>query len=414
MRSRASRIVPPAAYAACVLAALAGCGRGPAPAARAGEPLVALRGAPPSRSPAAGEQPWPQFGRDARHSSESPVIGPQNAHIRWRRRLEGPVVPGPVVGANGTVFAASNGGVLHAIDLRTGADRWRFDARATYGSDLSTSPALLRDGTVLWPGPGALYALTARGRLLWRLPLASAVLSPLPAPGGRLYVAEMSGVLHAYTLRGRARPAERWHLSLGDTSYSSPALDPLGRIVTTAGNTLFAIADRGSDAAVAWRVAARAISEVSPSVGPDGLVVFGTNDPWEYGVSPAGRVRWRYPRRSFSYSSSAVTADGLAYFGDHKGFVTAVDARTGRLRARYLGRGRTPRVRSVGVWTAPAIDGRHDVYFGTRLGHIHGFAANGRRLLDIDTGATVDSNPALARDGTLLIGSETGDLYAIG
>jgi outer membrane protein assembly factor BamB len=399
---------------ACAVVAVAGCGSAQAPTRRAAERATALRSDKPSRSPDVGEQPWPRFGRDARHSFESPVSGPQTGHVRWRRRLEGAVVPGPVVGARATVYAASNGGVLHAIDLRTGADRWRFDGGATYGSDLSTSPALLPDGTVLWPGPGALYALSPRGRLLWRIALASTVLSPVLGDGGRLYIAEMSGVLRAYTLRGHARPVERWHVALGGTSFSSPALDPRGRIVTTAGRTLAAVADRGSRAAIAWRVAAREISEVSPAVGPDGVVVFGTNDPWEYGVAPDGRVRWRHPRRSFSYSSAAVTADGLAYFGDHKGFVTVVDASTGALRARYLGRGRTPRVRSVGVWTAPVIDGRHDVYFGTRLGHVHGFAADGHRLFDIDTGATVDSNPALAADGTLLIGSESGDLYAIG
>ena len=91
-----------------------------------------------------------------------------------------------------------------------------------------------------------------------------------------------------------------------------------------------------------------------------------------------------------------------------------LDGRDGQLVARPLALGRTPSRRSVGVWTAPAIDARHNVYFGTRPGHLYGFAASGRRLFDIDTGATVDSNPALAGDGTLLIGSENGLLYAIG
>lgn len=68
----------------------------------------------------------------------------------------------------------------------------------------------------------------------------------------------------------------------------------------------------------------------------------------------------------------------------------------------------------MGVWTAPAIDARHDVYFGTRAGHVYGFAAGGRRLFDLDTSATVDSYPALAGDGTLLIGSQSGVLSAIG
>ena len=36
-----------------------------------------------------------------------------------------------------------------------------------------------------------------------------------------------------------------------------------------------------------------------------------------------------------------------------------------------------------------------------------------RRLFDIDAGATVDSYPALAADGTLLVGTEGGELLAI-
>ena len=69
--------------------------------------------------------------------------------------------------------------------------------------------------------------------------------------------------------------------------------------------------------------------------------------------------------------------------------------------------------RSVGIWTSPAIDRDGNLYVGTRLGHIEGFAANGDRLFDIDTHDTVDSYPALTADGTLLIGSSNGILYAI-
>ncbi|MFN2507021.1 MAG: PQQ-binding-like beta-propeller repeat protein [Acidimicrobiales bacterium] len=53
-----------------------------------------------------------------------------------------------------------------------------------------------------------------------------------------------------------------------------------------------------------------------------------------------------------------------------------------------------------------------DVYFGTVVGHVYGFGPDGRRLFDFDTGATVDSYPALGGDGTLYIGSANGTLYA--
>jgi outer membrane protein assembly factor BamB len=353
--------------------------------------------------------PWPSFGHDSRHSGAAPAVGPQRPVVRWRRRLEGAVVPGPVVGRKSTVYAASNGGVLHAIDLQTGADRWRFDGGGSYGSDLSTAPAVLRDGTILWPGPReTLYALSPRGRLLRRERLPGQPLSPVVVGRGLVAVGDTSGTLELLAVRGHRPSRRRWRVDLGAISYGSPAVR--GRtIYTTVDRALVAV--RGGR--VRWRRQVQDTIEVSPAVAADGTVVFGGNDDTEYGVGPDGTLRWRHAIGALTYSSPAVTRDGLVYFGDHHGFMNVLRVSDGRLVSRVLGLGRTARRRSVGVWTAPVVDARHDVYFGTRPGHIYGFDARGRRLLDIDTGATVDSYPALAADGTLLVGSESGVLYAI-
>lgn len=178
-----------------------------------------------------------------------------------------------------------------------------------------------------------------------------------------------------------------------------------------ADETLFAV--RGGR--IAWRVRTGSLIEVSPAVASDGTITIGSNDKYQYGVSPSGRVRWRYDIRAWTYSSAAVTPDGLIYFGDHLGVVNALDARTGKLRYRVLGRGKSHYVRAVGVWTKPAVDARHSVYFGTRLGHVHGFDARGKRLFDLDLGdETIDSYPTITRNGLLVIGSESRTLTAIG
>lgn len=71
-----------------------------------------------------------------------------------------------------------------------------------YGSDLSTVAAVLRDGTVLWPGPRQrLFALDSRGRLRWTIALDGEPTSPLvDLPRRRLYLADMSGALRAFDL----------------------------------------------------------------------------------------------------------------------------------------------------------------------------------------------------------------------
>jgi len=234
-------------------------------------------------------------------------------------------------------------------------------------------------------------------------------LSPAVAPDGAIVVGDASGSVIELRLDARGRPRRAWSVDAGDTSYAGPAVRG-DTVYTTVDDVLVAI----REGHVAWRVRAGANCEVSPAVTPAGTIVFGANDGMQYGVAPSGKRRWRHRTGALIYSSPAATRDGLVYFGDHHGFMNILDGHDRQLVARPLALGRTPSRRSVGVWTAPAIDARHNVYFGTRPGHLYGFAASGRRLFDIDTGATVDPNPALAGDGTPLIGSENGLLYAIG
>lgn len=341
--------------------------------------------------------------------------GPTEGKVLWRAKLEGAVTPGPAVGKNGVIYAASNGGVLHALDA-DGNELWSFDGGSPYGNDLSTTPAITRGGEILWPGPaGTLYALSEDGELRWKREFGSFVLSPALGPNGVIYVMEMGGTLHALRPRSGGNAVEElWSLPLDGTSYGSPALGPNGSIYTAAGNDLVAVSAKGAEPRVEWRFTTDDIVEVSPAVGPDGTVVIGSNDRHEYGVSPQGKERWSFDLTDLPYSSPAVSDDGIAYIGAHTGAVTAVRSNSGKPVGLYQGQPKTDELRSVGVWTAPLIDARHNVYFGTRLGHIYGFSFDGEQLFDVNTGETVDSYPALSADGTLLIGSSNGYLYAIG
>lgn len=368
-------------------------------------------------SPAGGSSPapWPSAGHDARHSGSTAALGPLDGRLRWERRLEGNVTPGPAVAADGTIYAASNAGVLHAIDSSTGADRWTYDGGGSYGSDLSTTPAVLDDGVVLWPGPGpALHALAPDGTLLWRRPFAGFVLSPTALADGGVAVADMEGGLSVLDWPEgdhRRSPVIRFSVDLAGTSYASPAAGPDGTVYATAGPDLVAV--DGSGGQVRWRFRTGELIEVSPSVAPDGTVVVASNDPFTYGVGPDGMERWRHRRGALSYSSPSTTATGLVFAGDHKGGVAILDSATGIRRGRLQGQRPAPQSRSVGVWTSPVVDGAHRSYFGTRDGHVLGFAPDGVALFDLEVGATVDSYPALTADGALIVGVSDGRLLAI-
>lgn len=143
-----------AALGAAIVVILAGCGSAagstPLSAARTIQAArtIGVASSGPLRGGGAG---WSTHVHGPSHFGAAEVSGLPSATVRWQRQLEGPIVPGPVT-LGKIAYVASTGGVLHAIDVGSGADRWSFDGRGAYGSDLSTGPAVLQDGVVLWPG----------------------------------------------------------------------------------------------------------------------------------------------------------------------------------------------------------------------------------------------------------------------
>ncbi len=353
---------------------------------------------------------WPEAGFDARHSSATTATGPQTAHVRWRRALGADATPGPVLGTDGTILAATNAGVLHDLDPRTGADVWIYDGHGSFGSDLSTSPAVIAGGGILWPGPhDTLFALSAHGRLLWSESFAGQVLSPAVAGHHRVYVADLAGHLTALevTATGHRRV---WAVSVGGTDYASPTVGRDGSIYTASDHDLVAVRDLGSRGQVLWRFHTRKMIEVSNAVAPNGDVVLGTNHDKEYGVRPDGNPAWSVDIGDYTYSSSTVGRDGLAYFGDNMGRVRVLDTTTGTVKQTIA----PLKAGSEKVWTSIVADAKGDFYWATTQGHVYGYTAAGHQLFHLDVGAGVNSYPALGADGTLYLGTGAGTLVAIG
>ncbi|MHC5795923.1 outer membrane protein assembly factor BamB family protein [Lacisediminihabitans sp. FW035] len=353
---------------------------------------------------------WPSAQFDARHSSATSATGPQTGKVRWSRDLGGSVTPGPVIGVDGSILAATNAGVLHALDPATGNDRWVFDGGARYGSDLSTSPAVLGDGTILWPGPrSTLFALDRSGRLIWTEKFGSDVLSPAIAGHNRVYVADLAGHLAALDVTANSH-RRVWTLDLGGVDYSSPSVGPDGTIYTAIEKQLIAVRDTGDSGVIRWRFETTKRIEVSSGVSESGIVVLGTNNDHEYGVRSDGTRAWQLLIHDYTYSSSTVRPDGRAYFADNSGRVRTVDSSTGRI------------IRTIApvapakehAWTSIVVDARSDTYWGSMNGRVYGYDANGHRLFALSVDSGVSSYPALGVDGTLYVGTVGGLLYAIG
>jgi outer membrane protein assembly factor BamB len=388
--------------------ALSGCGGGATRTPPAVPSVVSPQPAatqPPSH---ASWTPWPSALHDSRHSGSSTFAGPTAGTLRWQRHLEGAVTPGPVIGPDGTIYAASNGGVLHALDPATGADQWTYDSGTTgEGDDLSISPLVLPSGTILWPTPGdQLLALSPAGTLSWSLSLPGHPTSPASVDGHRVYVGDVSGTVTAIDVSANHPPRTAWAVKVGSVSYGSVVVGDNGRLYTTADSSLVAIDDHGTYAGIAWTGDPHDdVTEVSAGLAPDGTALLGTNGRSEWAYHPDGTIAWQSPR-VITYSSPSVTDDGLAVVADHSGTVHVLRTTDGSETSTY-------RATTAQIWSGVVIDDAHRVYFGTQYGHALGLDADGRTMFDVDLGGPVDSYPALTADANLIIGARNGTLSAL-
>lgn len=378
---------------------LAGCGSGShRPPPDPSRPSLAG----PLAAPGMG---WTSLLHGPSHYGASAAVGPTVAQLRWHRAFGAPIVAGPVVTASGTAYVAADNGVLHAVAVASGRDRWTFDGGGSYGSDLSTSALILPSGEILWPGPRRrLFALSSAGKLMWTLTGDAELLTPVVERRAHLLiVADESGRVSGYRLGSSTRtPQLVWSRRLAKTSFGNPVVAADGTIYETAGDRLFALNPAGH---VRWSVTTPSAVEVSPAVAVNGIVVFGSNNREEYGVDPDGHVRWTEKIGNFTYSSPVTLPGRRVAFGNHSGQMTILDTDTGRVIRRDAGAGQ--------LWTSAAVDAQGDVYFASRAGHIYGFGSTGRRLFDFDAGGQFDSYPAIAPDGTLLVGDDDGTLFAL-
>jgi len=143
------------------------------------------------------------------------AVGPDDLHVRWRAKLDAPVLGSPAASGD-TLYAASWRGTLYRITPDSEAvDSTRTDssesgvhapttseAVATPIAALDwpvTAPVTVLDGLVLLGGAdGTLRALRPDGSEAWRLQLRWPIeLGPLPLPDGMLAVGG-DGDLHRY------------------------------------------------------------------------------------------------------------------------------------------------------------------------------------------------------------------------
>jgi len=454
---RAARVVPlvPLAALTALLVALVGS--------------RALR-APSRRAPACPEAPAALV--SATSPAEPATRPPGLPRLTGPTPTPAAAPPAPAdVAAARVAHAGTTGHVPHGGPRRTHR-AWAQGPRTgrahvafavPVGGAAATEVAVAPDGARLYVATlaGELVALSRDGLERFRVPLgkdkkghpARSYVAPAVGPDGTVYVGSDAGKLLAVTPEGRVKMS----VDLGDEVDVAPLVLPGGDVVVAAGKAVVRVDPRGN---VVQKFEAKKKVYTAPAlVGRDpskldahDLVVVGSQDDHVYGlVVGTFEVAFRTTLGADVDGSPAVFDDGTFAVGTDAGEVVRLGT-----DGRVLGRtsvggfvrgplsiarngdvlvgtyGPAPKVvrvrgdaivgafpiqgtgaREHGIHGGPLEDATGTLYFGTQDDHVYGVSTDGEIVFDFATKGDVDAPLTLLDDGTLIVPSEDGTVYAI-
>jgi outer membrane protein assembly factor BamB len=335
---------------------------------------------------------WPGFRGDATHNGVA-ATGPTGRPVpRWQLHADGAIASHIAV-VGDTAYVASDDGVVHALTVADGTERW------TYRTDGASSPTIVDGRAYLKNQAGEVVALDAsNGAEVWR---AGPFRGPttLGVDDSGVYFGTELGTIVAID---RDTGHERWEARVADAPVGNPALGG-GRVYAGVSDSAFVALDAATGRP-AWRVDTGS-GAMGTAVVANGIAYIGmsgdASTPLRAIDAATGDVLWT----SDDPLQSPTVADGTAYAGSTSGLLTALDAVTGAERWR---------LRLGGPLRAPAVAG--DVLYVVADGERRLYAidrASGGLFWSFDLDGPSECCVAVAR-GTVWVGTSGGTVYAIG
>ncbi len=207
----------------------------------------------------------------------------------------------------------------------------------------------------------------------------------------------------------------RYDVALDGIVWSSPALDPSGRVwIGADDDTLYGLGDDGvvrsrlrlgdcEPPRAAGPEGTRCDVDGGPVVLPDGDVLVGADGV--YRVAPDGTIRWHAPadRPARHVATAPLPIESLVVWGGYDGNLTAVD-REGKLQwSLRIG---------ADVDGAPVRAGDH-ILAGADDGKLYAVDRQGAIAWSFATKGPIRAAAAVAADGSVLVPSSDGKLYAL-
>ena len=354
---------------------------------------------------------WPTFRHDNTRTGRSSIAGPLTKTVKfeWNEGLGQAIMSGIIIDSKGRALFRCNDGYVYCIDS-DGQLAWSYYVSG--GWDYGT-PCIDKNGFVyVGSTGGTLSCFDSEGTFQWSKGYGYGSLDggiTVQDDGTIVFVAMSSGA--GRVVKTDSLGNEIWNYSTGATTPDGPSIGDDGTIyVVTHGGQMHAIDQNGGKVWVTQLGSSQMSS--TPALGPDGMFVgdWGGN---VYCVRYDGSIKWTKHLSGDSISSfAAVSSDGRMYIGSRDDSLYCLDQESGGISWKYQTCG------DIGT-TSPVLDGAGRVYVASYCGHFYCLTVDGDLVWDYDaTGEIGNSNamycksPAIADDGTVIVGSNAGILFA--
>lgn len=235
--------------------------------------------------------------------------------------------------ASGVVYVVANDGNLYSLDLRSGAERWRYGVKDQKWNVYS-SPAV-SDGIVYFTSlSGNVYALETTSRQVKWIFKSKGILTSPAFSNEEIYVGSEKGVLYCVDIQ---TGQEKWSFK-AKAKPGTPIVDKGTAYIRTEDGTLYAIDTKTGQQKWTTQIGGRVrpvFPVVSVKIGTslacfEGSIFFaGTDKGSDYLFAidaRDGQLRWKF--KVEGPCRSPIVADGVIYIGS-LGNLYAIDAKTG-------------------------------------------------------------------------------------
>jgi eukaryotic-like serine/threonine-protein kinase len=345
---------------------------------------------------------WPMFRGGPSLQGVSPGALPDKPVLKWSFKVGDPIKSSAAI-EDGLVFIGADNGVVYALDLLTGKEKWQ----QTTDGLIESSPLVLGDRVFIGSSDGYLYAFEkATGKPVWKYETDDQILGApnwVKSPDGKSFwivTGSYDYFLHcvdAETGKGV------WKYETGNYINGAPAVSD-GKTVFGGCDALLHVISL-ADGTKVNEIEAGAYIPGSAAMDGDRVYVGHYESEFLCFDLKEAALKWNYRDRNFPYYSSPAITDKWVIVGGRDKRLHCLDRETGKDRWKFSTRGK--------VDSSPVVS-RDKIVVGSSDGRLYIVSlSEGKELWSYEIGESIIASPAVI-DQWIVVGAEDGFVYAFG